>query len=41
MLIAWIQKYIFRVKSPTAYLAGYEYIYDMLRDRRKNGRTSK
>ena len=32
MLIAWIQKYILRVKSPTAYLAGYEYRYDMLRE---------
>ena len=41
MLIAWIEKYILRVKSPTAYWAGYEYRYDMLREERKNGRTSK
>ena len=30
VIFAWIKKYIFRVKSPSAMLQGYEYEWDML-----------
>lgn len=27
---AWIKKYIFHVKSPSAYIAGWEYEWDLI-----------
>ena len=30
MIIAWIKKYIFHIKSPSAYWMGYKYEWDTL-----------
>lgn len=30
LVIAWIKKYIFHIKSPSARWLGYEYEWDML-----------
>lgn len=31
MVIAWIKKYIFHIKSPSARLFGYDYEWDFLK----------
>jgi hypothetical protein len=38
MIIAWINKYILHVKSPSGMRQGYEYEWDMLRRRQKHDR---
>lgn len=32
MILAWIKKYIFHIKSPYAKLLGYDYEWDYLRE---------
>lgn len=34
IIIAWIEKYLLRVKSPSGAVNGYEYEYDYIRDER-------
>lgn len=35
LIIAWIKKYIFKIKSPTLSLLGFPYEYDYLRNKEK------
>lgn len=34
LLVAWVKKYIFKIHSPSAYGAGYEFEYDMLKNKK-------
>lgn len=36
IVIAWIKKYIFHIKSPSAIIRGYEYEWDILIQIRQN-----
>lgn len=38
IIIAWIKKYIFHIKSPSGMIMGYEYEYDYLTERKREKR---
>ena len=38
IIIAWIEKYLLRVKSPSGVVNGYEYEYDYIKDERRRRR---
>lgn len=41
IIIAWIEKYLLRIESPSGQWTGYKYEYDYIRDERRRRKERK